>query len=298
MEMALMFTPKMYGGQEVRGKTKLKKTTKMKRVKIYSSLFLVFLFLLGACEDTNENLVKERGIAVVPTISNMEPAFYTTDFDNTYVQFDVDLPQGTKVDAAEIQASFKGKTVTIQPITSFPATVKLPARDVMNKLGLTDKDVDVVKNNEFIFYVVTTSNGVTTRSRTGAAKVLVTCEFDPAMTIGSYHVVSNDWEVEGDVTFTADPNNPYKIYVSGIYEMEGGAPNENLLELNISPTSFEVTGPRSKLGPKAPWGQYTNYYYQPTQGIYRSCTGTFEMKFAITVDEGGFGTYNFIFTRN
>jgi len=270
----------------------------MKKVKIYSSLLFVFLFLLGACEDTNVNLVKERGVAVVPAISNMEPAFYTTDFDNTFVQFDVDLPEGTKVDAAEVQASFKGKTVTIQPITSFPATIKLPARDVMNKLGLTDNDVDVVSNNEFIFYVVTTSDGVTTRSRTGTAKVLVTCEFDPAMVVGSYHVVSSGWEVEGDVTFTADPNNPYKIYVSGIYEMEGGAPNENLLELNISPTSFEVTGPKSKLGPKAPWGAYTNYYYQPTEGIYRSCTGAFEMKFAITVEEGGFGTFSFVFTRN
>ncbi|SCD21760.1 hypothetical protein PSM36_2971 [Proteiniphilum saccharofermentans] len=270
----------------------------MKKINIYSSLVLVFVFLLGACEDTNENLVAQRGVAVVPAISDVEPAFFTTDFDNTFIQFNVSLPEGESVDAAEIQATFKDKTATIQPISSFPATIKLPARDVMNKLGLNDNDVDVENNNEFSFYVVTTTNGVTTRSKTGAVKVLVTCEFDPELAVGSYHVVSSSWEVEGDVTFTADPDNPYKIYVSGLYEMEGGEPNDHVLELNISPTSFEVTGPTSKLGPETPWGTYTNYYYTPTQGIYRSCTGAFEMQFRITVDEGSFGTFNFIFTRN
>lgn len=271
----------------------------MKKImfKTIASL-LIFLFVGISCENTNEILVKERGVGVAASISNIEPAFYTTDFDNTFIKFDVDLPEGADVDAAELQASFNGKTVTIQSISSFPATIELPARDVMNKLGLTDDDVDVVNNNEFIFYVLTTSGGISTRSKSGSVKILVTCEFDPEMAVGSYHVVSSDWEVEGDVFFTADPNNPYKVFVSGIFEMEGGDPNEYTLELNISPTSFEVTGPRSQLGPQAPWGAYTNYYYTPTRGIYRSCTGTFEMQFQITVDQGSFGTYNFVFTKN
>ncbi len=270
----------------------------MKKIslKIIASL-LILLFVGISCENTNEILVKERGVSVAATISNIEPAFYTTDFDNTYIKFDVNLPEGETVEAAELQASFKGKTVTIQPISSFPATIELPARDVMNKLGLSDSDVDVENNNEFIFYVVTTNDGISTRSKSGSVKILVTCEFDPQMVVGNYHVVSSDWEVEGDVTFTADPQNPYKVYVSGIFEMEGGAPNNYKLELNISPTSFEVTGPRSQLGPNAPWGAYTNYYYTPTRGIYRSCTGAFEMQFQITVDQGSFGSYNFIFTR-
>ena len=71
------------------------------------------------------------------------------------------------------------------------------------------------------------------------------------------------------------------------------------MELNISPTSFEVSGPKSRLGDKAPWGSYTNYYYQPTSGLFKSCTGTFEMKIAITVDQGSFGgPWTFVFTRN
>ncbi len=270
----------------------------MKRKILYNSLILLFALILAGCENTNENLVQQRGVAVSPAITKVEPAFFTTDFDNSYIQFDVSLPEGEKVDASELQVNFNDKTATMQQITSYPTTIKLPIRDVMNKLGLTDNDVDVEKNNEFNFQVLTSSNGVMTRSKSGTLKAMVTCEFDPAMAVGSYHVVSGSWEVEGDVTFTADPNDPYKIYVSGIYEMEGGTPNDNLLELNINPTSFEVTGPQSKLGPSTPWGKYTNYYYQPVQGIYRSCTGTFEIQFKITVDEGGFGNFDFTFTKN
>lgn len=296
MEMERMFIQKMYGGQEEQDNNHLK-NTRMKGKNIYSVLILFFVMFLGACENTNEILIKERGVAVVPGITNLEPAFYTTDFDNTYIQFDVDLPEGESVDKAEIHAVFKGKSALIEQIPSFPAEVNLPIRDVMTKLGLSDDEVDVVDNNEFDFFVVTTSNGVTTRSKTGAIKVLVTCEFDPELAVGDYHVVSGAWEVEGSVTLTADPDDPFKIYVSGLYEMEGGEPNDNLLELNISPSSFEISGPKSNLGPEAPWGAYTNYYYTPTSGIYRSCTGTFEVNISVTVDEGGFGTFGFVFTK-
>src|SRR5690554_1752130 len=244
----------------------------MKKITYLFSGFILlsFLFLVTSCENTNEILVKQRGEAVVPGIKNIEPAFFTTDFDNTFIEFDVEIPEGETVEKAELYATFKGKTVLIQPISSFPSKMTLRLKDVMDKLELTEDDVDVVNNNLFDFNILTTANGVTTTSKTGAMRILVTCEFDPALAVGSYHFVSNDWDAEGDVTFTADPNDPYKIFVTGIYEAEGGEPNDLALELNISPTSFEVTGPTSKLGPQAPWGQYTNYYYTPRSGIFRS----------------------------
>lgn len=271
----------------------------MKKIDIYSSLLLVFVFLLGACEDTNENLVQQRGVAVVPSISNVEPSFFTTDFDNAFVQFDVNLPEGTSVDAAELHASFKDKTALIQPITSFPSTIKLTAREVMNKLGLSDQQVDVVDNNQFNFFVQTTSNGVTTRSRTGALRTLVTCEFDEALAVGDYRVVSADWDVEGDVTLTADPDDPYKIYVAGLFEMEGGAPNDNLLELNISRTSFEIEAAAKQiLGSTTPWASvYTDYGYTVRGGLFKSCDGTFDVQVQITVAQGSFGNFNFTFRR-
>jgi len=273
----------------------------MKKIKYLFSSFILLslLFLVTSCENTNEILVKERGVAVVPGISNLEPAFYTTDYENSYIEFDVDLPEGETVDNAELYATFNGKTALIQPLTSFPAHISLKIEDVMNKLGLTENDVDVVDNNLFDFNIRTTSDGVTTTSKAGAIRILVTCEFDPALAVGSYHFVSNYWEAEGDVTFTADPDDPYKIFVTGIYAAEGGAPNDLAMELNISPTSFEVTGPKSRLGDKAPWGAHTNYYYEPTNGLFKSCDGTFEMKIAITVDQGSFGgPWTFKFTRN
>ncbi|WP_321280877.1 hypothetical protein [Marinifilum fragile] len=266
-------------------------------MKLYRllSLFVALSLFISGCDDTNENLVGSRGLSIIPVITDVNPAFYTSDLANSYVEFVVDLPEGEQVDAAEVQVTYKGTTAVVQEIASFPATITLPALDVIGVLGLSESDIKV--DDSFLFHVVTTSGDVTSRS-TAALNVFVTCEFTPAMAVGSYHVVSEDWEVAGDVEFTADPNDPFKIFVSGIYEMEGGAANDNLLELNIDPNSFKVDVVTSLLGPSAPWGDYTNYYYGPGGGLYKSCDGSFEMQFKITVDEGSFGTYNFLFTRN
>ncbi len=126
----------------------------------------------------------------------------------------------------------------------------------------------------------------------------VACSYDPALAVGSYHVVSTGWQVEGDVTFTADPNDPYKIFISGIFEMEGGAPNDLKAEINIDPATYAVTPVLSRLGDTSPWGAYTNYYYGPGSGVFKSCDGKYEITFGITVDEGSFGSYDFVFTRN
>jgi hypothetical protein len=266
----------------------------MKQYKILT-LLLGLAMMISGCEDTNESLVGSRGLAIVPTISDINPAFYTSDLASSYVAFTVDLEEGDNADSAEIQVTFKGKTAVVQSVESFPSTITLPALDAIEALGISESDVQI--DDFFLYHVVTTNEGKSTRSR-AALKVFVTCEFDPILTEGSYHVVSDDWQVEGDVTFTADPNNPYLIAVTGLFAMEGGAPNDNVLYLNIDPSNFSVTHETTLLGPSSPWGAYTNYYYNPVEGLYKSCTGTFEMVFGITVDEGGFGNYKFIFTKN
>ena len=268
----------------------------MKKINIYYILALLFAVSFAACEDTNENLVKERGVAIIPEVSNIGPAYYTLDYNNSFVKFDVDLPAGLEVEDAEIQVAFKGKTAVVQKISAFPSTIKMTAGDVIKKLGLTANDVKL--GDSFMFDVITTSGGISSRSLSGALKVFVTCEFDPALAVGSYHVVSKDWEAEGDVTLTADPADPFKISIAGLFAMEGGAPNNNVLVLNIDPNSYKVSGTKAKLGPSAPWGDYTNYYYEPIGGLYKSCEGVFEMQIRITVDEGGFGVMNFVFTPN
>lgn len=266
----------------------------MKQYKILTFIF-AFAMIFSSCEDTNDNLTGSRGLAVVPVISDVNPAFYTTDFEDTFVKFTVALQDGDTVDRAELQVTYKGKTEVLKDITSFPVTMTLPAVEAFTALGLTESDVAV--DDFFLYQVVTTSNGISSRSL-ASLKVFVTCEFDPVLTEGSYHVVSDTWEVEGDVTFIADPNDPYKIGISGLFEMEGGAPNDNVLYLNINPSNFGITGVKTVLGPTSPWGQYTGYAYTPVSGLYKSCTGTFEMIFGITVDQGGFGNFKFVFTQN
>lgn len=266
----------------------------MKQYKILTILF-AFTLIISGCDDTNENLVGSRGVAIAPTISNINPAFYTTNLANSYVKFTVDLENGDTVDAAEVQVTFKGQTAVLQSIESFPATITIPALDAIEALGISESDVEV--DDYFLYHVVTTKEGVSTRSL-AALKVFVTCEFDPILTEGSYHVISEDWEAEGDVTLTADPTDPFLIGISGLFEMEGGAPNDNVLYLTINPSNFTVTHDKTVIGPTAPWGAYTNYSYGPVSGLYKSCTGSFEMVFSMTVDQGGFGNYNFVFTKN
>lgn len=266
----------------------------MKQYKILTFL-LAFAMTMISCEDTNESLVGSRGLAIVPVISDINPAFYTSNLASSYVAFTVDLEDGDTVDSAEIQVSFNGQTAVLQSIESFPLTVTIPALDAIAALGISESDVEI--DDYFLYHVVTTKDGKSTRSQ-AALKVFVTCEFDPILTEGSYHVVSEAWEVEGDVTFTADPTDPYKIGVSGLFEMEGGAPNNNILYLNINPSNFSVTHEKTILGPTAPWGAYTDYAYGPVSGLYKSCTGDFEMTFAITVGAGSFGNYAFTFTKN
>ncbi|MBJ7880211.1 hypothetical protein [Gelidibacter salicanalis] len=266
----------------------------MKKYKILA-FFFAFALIISSCEDTFENRVESRGVAVVPVLSDVNPAFYTTDLSGSFVKFTVALEDGDTVDAAEVQITYEGKTEILQDITSFPSTITVAASDALTALGLTESEVEV--DDFFLIQVVTTSGGITTRSL-ASLKVFVTCEFDPVLTEGSYHVVSDSWEVEGDVTLTADPDDPYLIGVTGLFEMEGGAPNNTVLYLNINPSNFSVSGVKTILGPTAPWGAYNDYAYTPVSGLYKSCTGSFEMKFAITVAQGGFGSFDFVFTKN
>ena len=267
-------------------------------MKKHNILYFLFAFTLifVSCEDTNENLVGSRGVAVVPVISDVNPAFYTTDFADTFVQFTVDLPEGETVDAAELQATFDGKTEVLQSITSFPATINIPASEALAAFNLNESDVEV--DDSILFQVVTTSAGISSRSL-ASLKVFVTCEFDPELSEGSYHFVSEDMETEGDVVFTADPDDPYLIAVSGLFAAEGGNPNDNILYLKINPSDFSVTHDKTLLGTTDPFGfGYGNYTFAPSSGLYKSCTGNFEMVFAISVNEGSFGNNKYVFTKN
>ena len=65
--------------------------------------------LVAGCENTNENLVGERGKSVIPIMSEPSPAFFTEDLDNSYVAFDLSLPEGATLEKAELKVAYRGQ---------------------------------------------------------------------------------------------------------------------------------------------------------------------------------------------
>jgi hypothetical protein len=267
----------------------------MNKIKVIF-LILTSFVLINSCEDTNENLVQQRGKGATPIMTEPVPAFFTDDLANSLISFNLSLPEGQTVDQAWIEVGFEGKKEKISDIASFPLDVIITAREVISKLGINESDVNL--GDVFDVAVVTVVNGITTHSL-AAVPVSVTCALEPDLTVGAYSFESADWEIAGNLTLEADPANPNKIYIIGYPEAEGlSTGNGNRIELNINPNTFGVSGPKVVLADDlSEWGlPYTNYAYEVKSGSYNSCTGTYRIVFGITVDQGSFGNNVFIFT--
>lgn len=260
---------------------------------------IVAVLLIISCKNTNENLVQDRGLGVVPSISDPSPAYFTDNIDESYVQFDVALPQGETVDNAAIEVTRGSQSAIIKDIT-LPATgVKVTASEVLQALKISASDYNL--GDIYTLYVLTTKNGVTTRS-TAAFQIPVVCYFDPSMLVGTFDYNSDDWGISGTVTITADPNDPYKVYIdqTGIMQGEGiSNGNGNSIELDINPNNFKVTGPQTILAPDLSdfdMAKYTNYSYTPVAGSYSACDGAYTITFDISTSIYDFGNYVFVFT--
>ncbi len=265
----------------------------MKRIKSLGIIITLIMIIFG-CEELKDP-AGERGIAVIPEISNINPALFDSkDLENSYVEFTVDLVPGTSVDKCIIEGSFNGnqERVEIAEISAFPSTVRIVSSVAAQKIGIA---LDDISNGQvFTFELVTTANGVTTRSN-AAINVPVACAYDVNLATGSYHSVSSDWNSEGDITITADADDPYTLYVTGLEEMEGLVEDVGPLVMHINPVDYSVIADKSILASDA-WG-LTNIAYEGT-GVYSSCDGSFVMYFEISVVEGSWGTFQFTFTRN
>lgn len=135
---------------------------------------MIITLLMIACENTNETLVKQRGIAVNAILKAPVNTFRTGDFATSSVTFEVSLPKGETVDAASVQVVYNGKVAKLTDIASFPYSYSASGTKVLTALGIAE---DKVKANEFFtFYVITNKNGVSTRSlATTTVKVLEYC---------------------------------------------------------------------------------------------------------------------------
>ncbi|MCX6329804.1 MAG: hypothetical protein NTZ85_09895 [Bacteroidia bacterium] len=264
----------------------------MKKIKIIG-LIITFIMTSLSCEKLPDP-AGERGVAVVPGISDLNPGvFDINDLENAYVQFTVNIPEGVSVTSTTLIGSFNNNhaDVTITELTSFPAVVTITASDVAQELGIALADIE--RGDVFDFELLITANGRTTRST--PLVVPAACVYTTSMSTGSYHVNGGDWGSDGNVTLTADPDDPYKIYVVGLEEIEGLVEDLGPLVMYVNPVTYAVTVPRKAIASDA-WGMH-NIAYEGT-GTFSTCEGTYTMNFTISVDEGSWPPYSFLFTRN
>jgi len=266
-------------------------------MKKYIYAFIATFLFFSGCENTNENLVQERGDAVVPLMSEPAPAYFTDNIEASYVQFDLSLAQGETVDKATIEVARGGKSAVLKDVTLPAKGFKVTAREVLTALGISANDYHL--GDVFTLSVLTTKNGKTTRSP-ASFTINVVCYFDASMLIGDFDWVSDDWDESGTITITADPNDPYKVYMDMASSEGLTTGNGKKIELNINPNNFRITGPKSIIADNlAEWGlpNYRDYAFTPVAGSYSACDDMYNITFEITVSAGSWGNNVFIFTR-
>jgi hypothetical protein len=267
----------------------------MKKIKILGFIVILMMYSIS-CEDLPDP-AGERGVAVVPGITSLNPGvFDVNDLQHAFVQFTVILPAGVTLPKATLIGSFNNNhaDVTIKELTSFPAVVNITSADAAQKLGIALADIE--RGDVFDFELLITESGRTTRST--PLVIPVACVYTTAMSTGSFHSVSEDWATDGDITITADPDDPYTVYVSGLEEIDGLVEDLGPLVMHIDPITFAVTADKTVLASLVTWGApYHNIAYEGT-GTFSTCDGTYTMSFEISVDEGSWGANAFVFTKN
>jgi hypothetical protein len=261
----------------------------MKKINTIGIIFTLIMIFFG-CEEEKDPAGK-RNIGVVPRITDLTGIFINGD-PNSFISFKVNLESGTTVEQASVIVSTKNnfERVKIADLTSFPADVTLTLGAVNEKLGV------ISKGEVISIEVLTTRDGITTRSN-AALFLIVYCEYDGALAVGNYHSVSppTDWNSEGDISIQADPDDPYKVYVTGLEAIEGLNEDQGPLVMHIDPSTFKVTADKTVIASDA-FGE-TNIAYEGT-GSFNSCLGSYEMNFNISTDQTDYGTFAFTFTRN
>jgi hypothetical protein len=267
----------------------------MKKIKILGFIVILIMYSIS-CEELPDP-AGERGAAIVPGISGLNPGvFDVNDLQNAYVRFTVNIPEGTTIGKITLIGSYNNDhaDIIIKELTSFPAVVTITSAEAAQKLGIALTDLE--RGDVFDFELLITAGGRTTRST--PLVIPVACVYSVSMSTGSYHSVSADWATDGNITLTADAVDPYKIYVSGLEEIDGLDEDKGPLVMHIDPITYAVTADKTVLASLVTWaGPYHNIAYEGT-GTFSSCEGTYNMNFSISVDEGPFGTYAFVFTRN
>ena len=269
----------------------------MKTYKILALLAVMFL-TFSACETDVVDPSGLRGEGVVPSITNLNPAvFDVNDPENTFIKFDLDATPAVSevIFVASYNYNDKGLLrVPVRNSTIFPAKdVVIYMHEVATALGIQLDSIN--PGDVFTLEALTVQGGKTYRS-SAVINAAAVCAYDPEMVTGAYQAVSpaSDWNANGPITITVDPDDEYIVYVSGLPELDGFVGDLGPLKMIVNPKNFEVKAAKATLA--SIFDIYHNMAYEGF-GLLNTCNGTYEMTFTITVDEGSFGTNAFTFTK-
>lgn len=265
-----------------------------------NSLFIMIVCFiwLQACEtDTSIDIGPRNSITPV-FASNVFPAIFdVNNLEKTFVALNFD--KDVKLDGEELkfQVSYQKENnrATLATFSTLPAAIEFKLTDVVAVLGM---ELSKVKpGDNFLVETLIKKGGVYYRSKANYNFSAV-CAYDADFVTGTYNVESKSWGSSGIVTLTADENDPYTINVVGLAAMDNFVEDKGPLKFVVNPNNFEVTCPKAILSTKV-MNKYDNYAYEGAYpGKLNTCNGTYNMSFAITVDQGSFGEFtDFVFTK-
>jgi hypothetical protein len=304
----------------------------MKYIFYYLAIFVLGITVLNSCEtDGNGPMpdnIEEGCLAYIKLDATSSGLINLGDVSAFKFAGSIDLVFEPDFDKLELvvvyNKDFANQYTLIDNITSTPHNFSLTLTDIINAIPALTAPTDIQIGDTFTFFVNATSHGkeypiyvvvggkgvrivgsglIQAMNNTEGADaradvtIGVPCAYIPANVSGSYHLVSppSDWNSSGDITITVDPTNPFIVYVTGIEAVEGLVEDHGPFKMVIDPNSYNVSAAKQIIASDA-FG-YHNIAYAGT-GKLNTCNGTYEMSFAISVDEGSFGTNAFTFTKN
>jgi hypothetical protein len=293
-------------------------------------MLLVGIIILNGCEtDTNgpmPDTFEEAGVAYMILDETSSGLVNLNDLEAFNFAGSIDVLYDPTFDKLTLMVAYNGDyanpAVLVDNITTVPYDFSVGMNDLVSALSQLNSTDDIEISDYFTFYVNVTRNGkeypvyvmvggkaintvssglVTSLQQFEDAdavtnvRIDVPCGYDVAGVTGNYNGASAGWAVNGPITITADPEDQFVVYVTGLATIDGMEEDQGPLRMDIDPNSYNVNVEKQVIASDA-WGVYHNIAYRGT-GKLNTCDGTYTMTFAISVDEGNFGSFSFTFTK-
>lgn len=298
-------------------------TNSMKNKLKILTLLVLGTFLLPNCQKDPDLNWPDLKKGIIPVVEKDETKNLVI-FDNNIAGFaggvTVDLFYKDKPKSMSLMVSLNDDpditATAIADITTVPVSYNFTIANLVDLLPGLDNLSEIVSGDYFRFYCdITLEDGTLVRGNDtlytahsagianlpgSSSNVIfnVACGYEPSLAGGVYNAVSAAWAVNGDVTITVDPVDQYKVYVAGLETIDGLVEDKGPLVMHIDPATFAVTVDKTVLASLVTWANppYHNIAYAGS-GTYNTCTGTYDMTYIISVDEGNFGSFKFTLTR-